>query len=45
MGQGVVAYGGAILADFKTYKETNGDKYEVSGADELVKKISLGKPT
>jgi hypothetical protein len=37
----VVAYGAAMLADFKTYKETNGGKYEVSGAGDLVKKLAL----
>ena len=37
----VVAYGANMLADFKTYKETNGGKYEVSGAGDLVKKLAL----
>ena len=38
----VIAYGGAMLADFKIYKEENGGRYEVSGAGDLVKKITLG---
>ena len=37
----VVAYGSGMLTDFKTYKETNGGKYEVSGAGDLVKKLKL----
>ena len=37
----VVAYGSGLLTDFKTYKETNGGKYEVSGAGDLVKKLKL----
>lgn len=37
----VVAYGSGMLTDFRTYKETNGGKYEVSGAGDLVKKLKL----
>jgi hypothetical protein len=37
----VVAYGSGMLSDFRTYKETNGGKYEVSGAGELVNKLML----
>tara|TARA_R110002073_G_scaffold277956_1_gene441811 strand:- start:156 stop:3431 length:3276 start_codon:yes stop_codon:yes gene_type:complete len=42
----IVAYGGGMLIDFRTYKETNGGKYEVNGAGDLVKKlmISLSLP-
>ena len=37
----VIAYGATMLTDFKCYKENVGGRYDVSGAGDLIKKITL----